>query len=101
MKTYKDFEKEYIGESDVAVLTMVGMTEECLTAQILHFGGDDAYSAYIVDEPDVEIGKHYSQVASFKTWLKIYDDKGLAFEVYSPKIDVYTAGEYGCIIHLH
>ena len=42
MKTYKDFEKEYIGESDVAALTMVGMTEECLTAQILHFGGDDA-----------------------------------------------------------
>ena len=69
MKTYKDFEKEYIGESDVAALTMVGMTEECLTAQILHFGGDDAYSAYIVDEADVEIGKHYSQVASFKTWL--------------------------------
>ena len=101
MKTYKDFEKEYIGESDVAALTMVGMTEECLTAQILHFDGDDAYSAYIVDEADVEIGKHYSQVASFKTWLKIYDDKGLAFEVYSPKIDVYTAGEYGCIIHLH
>lgn len=54
MKSYKDFEKMYIGESDIASLTMVGFApEQGLTAQLLHFGGDNAYSAYIVDEPDV------------------------------------------------
>ena len=102
MKSYKDFEKMYIGESDIASLTMVGFApEQGLTAQLLHFGGDNAYSAYIVDEPDVEIGAHYSLVSSFDSWLKIYDDMGLVFERCSDKIEVYRAGEYGCIIHLH
>lgn len=56
----------YIGESDIACLTMVGFSpEQVLTAQLLHFCGDNAYSAYIVDEPDVEIGAHYSLVGSF------------------------------------
>ena len=102
MKSYKDFEKMYIGESDIACLTMVGFApEQGLTAQLLHFGGDNAYSAYIVDEPDVEIGAHYSLVGRFDSWLKIYDDRELVFERCSDKIEVYRAGEYGCIIHLH
>lgn len=102
MKSYKGFEKMYIGESDIASLTMVGFApEQGLTAQLLHFGGDNAYSAYIVDEPDVEIGAHYSLVGCFNSWLKIYDDRELVFERCSDKIEVYRAGEYGCIIHLH
>ena len=51
MKTYKDFEKQYIGNSDVAALIMVGYKKgNGLVTDLLHFGEDGAYSAYIVTE---------------------------------------------------
>lgn len=100
MKNYKEFEKDYnIGSSDYAALTMTGFRKNVgVISQILKFGQDDTYSAYIVYGKDVEIGKHYEKVAEFDSWLKIYDDNGLTTEYTAEKIIIYRAGEMGCII---
>lgn len=103
MKTYKDFETEYIGSSDIASLIMVGNKKENgMITDVLHFGGDDAYSAYIVTESEnsVEIGAHYNKVATFNDWMKIYDDTGLSYKVEGKEINIYRAGMYGCIIQI-
>lgn len=101
MRNYKDFEKRYIGESDIAGLTLTGNTENGVEAHFLKFGKDDAYDAYVVEGDDVEIGAYYEKVASFKTWMRIYDDYNFINDFHSDRIDVYRAGEMGCIIHLH
>jgi hypothetical protein len=99
MTSYKDFGKTYIGDSDIAALTIrtvEGVYDLC-------FGGDNSYYAYVC-EGDVEIGEHYKKVFSGDTWIKIYDDQGLTFNRYAgygKTIDIYRAGEYGCIIHIH
>lgn len=101
MKTYKDFEQKCIGGSDIATLILVGCRgEEGLKTEQLRFGGDGNYSAYIVTEPDVEIGSHYTKVATYTHWLKIYDDDGLAFRVDAKEINIYRAGGFGCIIQV-
>lgn len=104
MKNYKDFGKEYIGSSDIATLILVGCrddndTEEGLKIKELRFGGDGAYTAYIVDET-AEIGKHYQLLDTFYYWLKVYDDNQVTFEVFCDWAKVYTAGAYGCIIQI-
>ena len=65
----------------------------------MYFGEDGCYKAYIVTE-DTEIGSHYSKVASFTDWMKIYDDDEKTFEKKAKKINVYRAGEFGCIIQI-
>ena len=47
MKGYKSFAKEFIGESDIACLT-VQVCSSDLDVFLLHFGGDGVYDAYIV-----------------------------------------------------
>ncbi len=62
MKTYKDFESHFIGSSDIASLVMVGYkNNEGIVPMLLNFGEDNRYKAYIVDEPNVEIGAHYRE----------------------------------------
>lgn len=100
MKSYKDFPKRYIGDSDIASLILVGCGENGLKLQELSFGEDNSYSAYIIDENDVEIGSHYTKVAEFKNWLRIYDDDGKTTDLAADKIIVYRAAMMGCIIHL-
>lgn len=100
MKHYKDFEKVYIGSSDIASLTL----RSVLIAGELDFGGDGSYYAYEVFGDDVEIGAHYKKVFSGSTWLWIYDDNGKAYNSGyhdGMAVDVYQAGGYGCIIHWH
>ena len=108
MKSYKEFDKEYIGTSDSASLILCGCPYDCKiedmekeSLKYLNFGEDGSYYAYIIKENDVEIGNHYKKVVSFKNWLKIYDDFELAkcFRI-NGRIDIYRAGEFGCIIHL-
>ena len=56
MKTYKDFEQKYIGNSDIATLIMVGYSKDNgLITEALHFGGDDAYSCLLY----TSMGKAY------------------------------------------
>lgn len=97
MKSYKEFEKICIGDSDIASLILAGCDENGLKVEILHFGGDGNYSAYMV-EGEALIGSHYEKVATFSHWLKIYDDGGLALSLYGKEFTIYKAGEYGCII---
>ena len=97
--TYKEFEKKYIGGSDIAALILVGYKDKNgVVTELLKFGSDGDYNAYMVPEKDVEIGKHYDLIAEFDGWLKIYDDDALTFKVVADKILVYRAGEMGCII---
>jgi len=105
MKNYKEFEsksleRKYIGSSDIASLILVGCGENGLELKELHFGEDGSYQAYIIDNKDVEIPSHYSLVAEFETWLKIYDDEELTQRFNADKIEIYRAGEMGCIIRL-
>ena len=48
MKSYKEYDREFIGDSDIAALTFVGTTKNGLKANILDFGSDGRYNAYIV-----------------------------------------------------
>lgn len=95
MKTYKDFNKKFIGESDIASLTLRSET----SCAALNFGMDAAYMAYIVTE-EAEIGSHYKLIFEGKSWLKIFDDTELTFFARADKINIYRAGELGCIIQL-
>lgn len=100
MKSYRDFEKQFIGTSDIASLTV----RSGMKIGSIDFGEDGCYSAYICFGDDVEIGEHYSRVFEGSgAWLKIYDDFGLAFEQYTEfiKCSIYVAGNFGCIIHFH
>ena len=105
MKSYKEYDREFIGDSDIAALTFVGTTKNGLKANILDFGSDGRYNAYIVDE-NAKIGDHYTlelefeTSSGFKAWLKIYDDEGLTADYSADKIKVYRAGDFGCIIQL-
>lgn len=97
MKSYKEYGKKFIGESDIASLVMVGFGTDDVETGMLHFGSDGAYDAYIVDG-EAEIGAHYEKVATFKSWFRLYDDGGLTVKTYGREINVYRAGEMGCII---
>lgn len=97
MKNYKEYEKRFIGSSDIAALILVGCDENGLKTSTLDFGEDGSYMAYVVDE-DAEIGAHYKKVADFKHWLKIYDDDELTYQVNAQEINIYRAGDFGCII---
>lgn len=98
MKSYKDFEKVYIGSSDIAALTV----RSSQNVYNLQFGADGCYDAYEV-MGEASIGSRYTKEFSGAHWLKIYDDKGLVYYARHPNmlVDIYTAGDYGCIIQWH
>ncbi len=95
MKSYKEFEKVHIGDSDIAGLVLRSPSK----VQELAFGEDGSYSAYVVDG-EVEIGEHYEKVYAAYGWLKIYDDNGLSASFAGNIITVYRSGDYGCIIQI-
>ncbi|WP_288681565.1 hypothetical protein [uncultured Eubacterium sp.] len=100
MKSYKEFDVCLLGGSDYASLIMVGCDKEGkLVSQILPFGEDGAYRAYLV-EGEAEIGSHYSLVAEFTHWMNVYDDDSMAEKFNAKRIKVFRAGEFGCIIQL-
>lgn len=101
MKTYKDFKKSYIGSSDIAAILVSGPRGDGdLHAEYISFGEDGAYSAYIVTDPDAEIGSHYQKVADFSYWMNIYDDSELVSDFHADHIEIYRSGMRGCIIRL-
>lgn len=101
MKSYKDFDVEYIGSSDIAALVLCGYKKgKGAIARMLDFGIDENYMAYIVDTKEVEIGKHYTLIDTFNSWLKIYDDTERTATFKADIIKIYRAGDMGCIIQL-
>lgn len=94
-RNYKEAEKRYIGSSDCARLILDGPGE----VMHLSFGEDDSYDAYIIDD-SYEIGEHYDKCAEFSGWLKVYDDEGLTAKFCGDRIEVYRAGQFGCIIKI-
>lgn len=97
MKTYKDFPKEYIGDSDIASLIFAGPRH----VEYIDFGGDGSYSAYMVSDKTAAIGEHYQLVAEFQHWLRIYDDNVRVKKIRADHIKVYQAGMFGCIIQYY
>ena len=100
MKTYRDFPKICIGDSDIASLVV----RDTSGVRELRFGGDNCYYAYECFG-EIEIGGHYHKVFDLTAWVKIYDDQGLVYDFYKKqgfeKCSIYRAGDYGCIIHWH
>ena len=101
MKNYREYTKEFIGESDIATLILAGINEKSneFETKELHFGGDGCYRAWMVDE-ECEIPSHYTLHSEFKTWAKIYDDNDLAQNLKATKINIYRAEEMGVMIQL-
>lgn len=95
MRTYKDFEKRPIGDSDIASLTVRYPSK----AEVLNFGSDGTYNAYIVTE-QAEIGDHYDLVSEGTHWIMIFNDFDKTFSAHADEIKIYRAGEFGCIIQL-
>ena len=87
-----------LGGSDIAALIAVGITDEKLNSQVIKFGGDGNYNAWLVTDEEVEIPKHYEKVGTFNFWLKIYDDEGLVYKSTAKYIEIYRAGSYGILI---
>lgn len=101
MKSYKEYGKWWIGESDIATLVCVGIDEkeDDIETFFLEFSGDGEYYAYIVDE-EAEIGSHYKLVHTFTYWCRIYDDSSKTCEVSGKKINIYRAGDFGTIVQV-
>lgn len=99
MKNYKEYSKNFIGFSDIATLVCVGMEKGKLKNEFLHFGEDGRYYAYFVEE-DTKIPSHYEKICTFHDWMKIYDDEALTLNINVNEINVYRAGDFGCIIQL-
>lgn len=96
---YKEFNEISIGISYIATLIMVGCPVENsneLITKPLYFGADGDYKAYYINEDDIP--EHYEKVAEFSTWLKIYDDNELTTTIRGELIEVFRAGDFGCII---
>lgn len=93
-----------LGGSDIAALIAVGMVksgdEQKLTSEIIRFGGDNNYNAWLVTDEDIEIPNHYSKMLEYHSWLKIYDDDGLVYKSapMDKYFEIYQAGMYGLLI---
>lgn len=101
MKNYHDFEKVYIGISDIGTVITVGMGEKGLKTDSISFGSDGVYTAYFVNE-EIEIPTHYRLEQEFAYWLKIYDDQKCQLYIRAAKgktIKIYRAGMFGCLIY--
>lgn len=89
----------WLGGSDYAALTLTGITKNGLESKILHFGEDGAYKAWLIDET-IEVPSHYELQHSFECWVKIYDDDREMTYLRGDKIEIYRAGERGCLIRI-
>lgn len=89
--TYRTYRQENIGSSKIAALTLIGPSPDApggLASVPVFFDKNGNYSAYIVDG-NVEMETGCSLAASFTSWMKIYDDNGLAREYRAGRICVY------------
>lgn len=106
MKSYKSCPRIYLGTSDIASLVMSGFDKSVgHRVDVLSFALDSSYSGYLAIDYSsslTQIPDHYHLKASYDHWLVIYDDDGKIFDFCSDgcHIDVYRAGDMGCLIHI-
>lgn len=89
--TYRTYRQENIGNSKIAALTLIGPSPDApggLASIPIFFDKNSSYSAYIVDE-NAKLETGCNLAASFTSWMKIYDDNGLAKEYRAGQIRVY------------
>lgn len=91
--------KTNIGASDYAYITYTTCGEKGIKSNGIRFGKDGFYNAYITNKKE-EIPKHYILIENGKNWIKLYDDEGLTKEFKAKTIEIYRAGEMGCLIYL-
>lgn len=103
MTNHHDYQKIYLGESDIASLILVGITQARenkqaeLVAEILGFSMDGDYMAYVVDEEAI-IPDYSEKEFEFTSWMNVYDDDKRMARFFADSIRVYRAGDMGCII---
>lgn len=104
MKSYKEFDKRHIGDSDKALLTVISSQNGHQIKEEIHFGKDACYQAYECFG-DVEIGEHYDKVFDGEVCLTIIDDFNITYQKNFfhnfDKVSIYRAKDMGCIIHWH
>lgn len=95
--TYKDFNKIYIGGSDSAALICRSKWGDIDLCGLLKFGEDGDYSAYFVNEK-ASLGDHYKHQLTYYGYVDITGDDGYGVHIEAYVINIYTAGNFGCII---
>ena len=95
--TYKDFPKIYIGGSDSAALICRSKWGDIDLCGLLKFGEDGDYSAYLVTEK-AAFGDHYKHQLTYYDYVDITGDDGYGVHIEAYVINIYTAGNFGCII---
>lgn len=100
-RNYKDCPRLELGLSDIAALTVAGMSEDGsgAVAALLNFGGDGDYSAYLADD-STQIPGHYTRALAFRSWAKVFDDFGRMTEFSGRRIEFWRAGDFGLIVRI-
>lgn len=96
-KDYHSYQM-FIGESEIAALVAVFFENGELKTDLLRFGGDETYLAYLTDM-SYQIPEHYKLVRTFEpSWFTLYDDHQLTVHAYlEAPMRVYRAGNYSCV----
>lgn len=98
---YKHHEAN-LGTSDYASITLTGCeVGGGVKSEILKFRIDASYRAWVLTADEV-VPDHYEKEFEFECWLKTFDDDGdgvdFTTKKSNDKIEVYRAGDCGCII---
>lgn len=116
VKSYRDFPKYFIGESDSARLIVEGYypTRGNILRKI-QFGEDGVYRARIgqakdlgveltgvdwIDDNEIwkKVPSYYEKILDSWGYLDVYDDTGKTMRISASVIRVYRAGDFGCLI---
>ena len=89
----------FIGTTEYDSIILVGPQNNKIAAEVLNFSGSGNFTAILVEDNE-EVGSNYKLVAEFNSWLKIYDDNQLVWEIWASKIKIYRADSVGCVIQL-
>lgn len=69
-------------------------------AEIVNFGEDGDYKAWVVIDSEVEIPSHYTKVTEGNSWLDIIDDDRVVAHLSGERFEVYRAGLRGLLIRV-
>ena len=102
MKDHHSYDKKYVGGSDIAALTCLSISNDGLIPELVRFGSDGEYMAYVVDA-ECSIPASYELTISHdgRGWMKLYDDDAKEFEArFENGFRIFRRGERGIIIQV-